>query len=98
MDDHEYIIGLLHYSDYPDLVTLYELEQHIQKSIKENERLDEYPFLRDSPGLYNKLYHKWLSMRDYADKRKHTDLTRFDYCPVCGKKINWADIRRTCNG
>ena len=94
MDDHECIIGLLHYIDYSDLVTMYELEQHIQENIEQNEQLDRIPFLRNYPNLYN----KWLSMRDYADKRKHTDLTRFDYCPVCGKKINWADIRRTCNG
>ena len=94
MDDHECIIGLLHYIDYSDLVTMYELEQHIQENIEQNEQLDRIPFLRNYPYLYN----KWLSMRDYADKRKHTDLTRFDYCPVCGKKINLADIRRTCNG
>lgn len=93
MDDHECIIGMLNYCTYADLVTLYELEHHIQESIEENERLDENPFLRNTPELYN----KWLSMRDYADKRKLTDLTRFDYCPVCGKKINWEDIRRTCD-
>ena len=93
MDDHECIIGLLHYIDYSDLVTMYELEQHIQENIEQNEQLDRIPFLRNYPNLYN----KWLSMRDYADKRKKTNLKRFDYCPVCGKKINWADIRRTYN-
>ena len=93
MDDHECIIGLLHYIDYSDLVTMYELEQHIQDNIEQNEQLDRIPFLRNYPYLYK----KWLSMRDYADKRKKTNLKRFDYCPVCGKKINWTDIRRTYN-
>ena len=93
MDDHECIIGLLHYIDYSDLVTMYELEQHIQENIEQNEQLDRIPFLRNYPYLCN----KWLSMRDYADKRIKTNLKRFDYCPVCGKKINWADIRRTYN-
>ena len=93
MDDHECIIGLLHYIDYSDLVTMYELEQHIQDNIEQNEQLDRIPFLRNYPYLYN----KWWSMRDYADKRIKTNLKRFDYCPVCGKKINWADIRRTYN-
>ena len=93
MDDHECIIGLLHYIDYSDLVTMYELEQHIQENIEQNEQLDRIPFLRNYPYLYN----KWLSTRDYTDKRKKTNLKRFDYCPVCGKKINWADIRRTYN-
>ena len=93
MDDHECIIGLLHYINYADLITLYELKQHIQENIEQNELLDRIPYLRNSPYLRT----KWLSMRDYTDKRKRTDLTRFDYCPVCGKKINWADIRRAYN-
>ena len=93
MDDHECIIGLLHYIDYSDLVTMYELEQHIQENNEQKEQLDRIPFLRNYPYLYNKR----LSRRDYADKRIKTNLKRFDYCPVCGKKINWADIRRTYN-
>lgn len=93
MDDHECIIGLLHYCDYSELVTLHELEKHIQTNIAVNEMLDEVPSLKNN----TELHRKWLSMRDYADKRKSTDLTRFDYCPFCGKKINWKDIRRTYN-
>ena len=96
MDNHECIIGILNGYDCYDcsvLVTLYELKKHIQKNIEWNERLEEDPSLRNISHLYKKR----LSMRDYADKRKLTDLTRFDYCPVCGKKINWADIRRTCD-
>lgn len=93
MDNHECIIGMLNGYECSDLVTLYELKKHIQKNIEWNERLEEDPSLRKISHLYK----KWLSMRDYADKRKLTDLTRFDYCPVCGKKINWEDIRRTCD-
>ena len=93
MDDHECIIGMLNGYECSDLVTLYELKKHIRKNIEWNEMLEEVPSLRNDSHLYN----KWLSMRDYADKRKLTDLTRFDYCPVCGRKINWTDIRRTCN-
>ena len=33
------------------------------------------------------------SLKDYCDKRKNTDLTRFDYCPYCGKKIEWKKIK-----
>lgn len=93
MDNHECIIGMLNYCTYADLVTLYKLEYHIQENIEWNEMLEEVPSLRNNSHLYK----KWLSMRDYADKRKSTDLTRFDYCPFCGKKINWKDIRRTYN-
>lgn len=28
-----------------------------------------------------------------AVNRKSTNLTRFDFCPYCGKKIDWKEIR-----
>ena len=93
MDDHECIIGLLHYCDYSEIVTLHDMEKHRQTNIGVSEKLDEVLSLKK----HTELSRKWLSMRDYADKRKSTNLTRFDYCPFCGKKINWKDIRRTYN-
>ena len=33
------------------------------------------------------------TFRDYGDKRKSTDLIRFEYCPGCGKKIDWKAIK-----
>ena len=37
----------------------------------------------------------WL--KDYADKKKSTNLTRFNFCPMCGEKIDWAAIKRIDN-
>ena len=33
------------------------------------------------------------SFKDYCDKRKSTNLTRFEFCPYCGKKIDWKKIK-----
>ena len=33
------------------------------------------------------------TMKDYADKRKSTNITRFEYCPHCGEKIDWKKIK-----
>ena len=33
------------------------------------------------------------TLEDYADKRKSTNITRFEYCPFCGEKINWRSIK-----
>lgn len=32
------------------------------------------------------------TMKDYIDRRKSTNITRFNYCPFCGEKINWKTI------
>ena len=32
--------------------------------------------------------------KDYIDKRKSMAII-FDFCPKCGKKINWRKIRKT---
>lgn len=37
------------------------------------------------------------SLDDYFNKEKNTDLTRFEYCPKCGKKIDWEQLRKANN-
>ena len=37
------------------------------------------------------------TLLDYTDKRKSTNLVRFDYCPYCGHRINWKEIREEEN-
>lgn len=36
---------------------------------------------------------KEYTLQDYADKRKSTNLIRFDFCPYCGRKIDWKKIK-----
>lgn len=86
MINHECIIGLLSYIDSCALVTVSKLKQHIRERIEDNILNDKYYSL---PYLKNK---EWL-LSDYADKRKSTNLKRFDFCPYCGEKIDWKKIK-----
>lgn len=41
--------------------------------------------------LYNK--YKTYTFSQYADKSCSTDLFQFDFCPLCGEKIDWKAIK-----
>ena len=75
--------------DYEDtrLVTLKQLKDEIEWLQSRKESFAEY-------GINNKIY----TLADYCDKRKSTDLTRFNYCPLCGKKIDWKATKGGANG
>lgn len=75
---HECIIGILSNYDTTDVVTLSELKNHIELSKR----------------LCHIFHTKPYELADYCDRRKSTDLTLFDYCPKCGKKINWKSIKK----
>lgn len=87
--EHECIIGILYHSDYSELVTLTELKEHIADNIEFNKSVDDDPLLKDCKGLRVKCW----TLKSYGDKRKNTDLRRFDYCPECGEIINWSNIK-----
>lgn len=81
---HECVIGLIPDYDDINLVTVPELKEHIERQVE----------LRDyyrAVGLHGP---KVWRLMDYTDKRKSTNLTRFNYCPECGKKIDWGAIRK----
>lgn len=84
---HECEIGLIHYCDGSMLITLSKLKEYIQTEII------EFNAMCRREG-YSDLLHRQWTLRDYADKRKSTNLTRFDFCPECGKKIDWKAIRK----
>lgn len=45
--------------------------------------------------LYNIVKHNLsgYSIEQYCDKRCSTNLTRFNYCPDCGKPIDWKAVK-----
>ena len=90
MKEHECIIGLVHHSDYSELVTLQILKAHIKSNKEFNDYIKNDPPLQRASWL---LKNEW-TLKDYADKRKSTDLYQFDFCPVCGRAIDWKAIRR----
>lgn len=80
------VIGVLYKGYGSELVTLHDLV----RDIKDNQEFNESCRFHG----YNNLVHKEYTLKDYADRRKSTNLTRFAYCPMCGKKIDWKKIGR----
>ena len=88
MSEHECIIGLLNDYDNTKLVTVNELLEEIK---------DQYEVYDYKCSLYIKYNLGEIkppyTLKDYADKRKSTNLTRFEFCPYCGQKIDWKQIK-----
>lgn len=87
MATHECIIGFIRMDD-SELITVSGLREHVADRIRHNNELKELGIVSDW------MYRKEWTIKDYADKRKNTNLTRFDFCPECGNRIDWATIRR----
>ena len=73
------------------MATLDGLKIHIKENLELKQAFETDP-------LYVGYNHgiKWWTLADYCDKRKNTDLTRFEYCPMCGRKIDWKSIKTGC--
>lgn len=89
-NESQCVIGLYYRHDGCELVTLQDLKRHIGvvKEFNKTCRQCGMDFISK----------KEYTLRDYTDKRKYTNLTRFDFCPLCGKKIDWKAIRRADDG
>lgn len=85
MNNCKHIIGIINDYEGTELVTFDELKKHIK------ETTDYINWLKKQTATEREPY----TLNDYCDKRKATDLTRFEYCPVCGKKIDWNEMKRS---
>lgn len=85
---HECLVGIINDYENTEMVTLDELKCHIRDTSELIEALKKDVLFKDN--LYG--VRAW-TLDDYSDKRKSTDLTRFEYCPMCGKKIDWKSIK-----
>ena len=98
--DHACIIGL-YWCDYGGkLITLDILKAEIERDKEYNEAV-EREALRfealgkpDSAEDWRRVKHKEYSWDSYCDRRKKSPLNQFNYCPECGKKIDWKALRR----
>lgn len=79
----EHVIGMIYAYEDTGLATLKILKEHIE----DQERLCKNFWKSSKPH----------TLSDYADRRKTTDLTRFNHCPNCGEKIDWKAIRMADN-
>lgn len=84
-NEHQCIIGILHYCDDSVCST----EKEIVDYVKNNNELYDNTEKR----IRESIRMKRFKLSDFFDKRKGTSLERFDYCPRCGKKIDWKKIR-----
>lgn len=78
----EHIIGILHNYEDTDLFTFAELKEKSSENIRFSKI---YPEFFENDKIY--------TMSDYCDKRKSTDLERFNFCPLCGEKIDWKGMK-----
>ena len=74
------------------MVTLDGLKYHIKYQLELKQAFEADAIFKD----YNHGIKGW-NLSDYCDKRKSTDLTRFNFCPICGKKIDWKAIKNDAN-
>lgn len=89
MKEHECIIGLLHYTEDSELCTLSQLRAHMEERADFNKTLANDKTFCNCKSLYFREY----TLAEYCDKRVSTNLRQFDYCPICGKKIDWKTIK-----
>lgn len=84
-------IGIINDYENTRMTTLYGLKLHIKESLYLKQAFETDP-------LYVGYEHgiSGWTLADYCDKRKNTDLTRFEYCPMCGRKIDWKSIKSGC--
>lgn len=94
MKSHNCLIGLYYHSDDSEFVTVERLQALIEDTKEYNNMLHRDSLLCGAKDLYKKEY----TLKDYADKRKSTNLTRFNYCPICGNKISWNTLKELDNG
>lgn len=80
--EHECIIGM--YNDYEDtdLCTFSELQKQVNDL---NLAYKKYAVNRE-------VFKKTYTIAEYCEK--NTNLKRFAYCPECGKKIDWNELKR----
>lgn len=87
-DNHKCLIGLWYYYDGSEMKTLGEIVEIINQRNQIMSCCDEYVEIYKELGL--KEYH----MEDLFDLRKNRlPITRFQYCPECGKKIDWKGMK-----
>ena len=90
MNGPECFIGLIYDCENTRIITTTELKEIIRERRECNKILRAY-------GNNWAVKKEW-SLKDYSDRRKSTDMMRFDFCPVCGNKIKWNEIARDSDG
>lgn len=87
-DNRDCLMGLWHYDDSSEMVTIGDITKNIRSHNEMFSYEDVYVRMLILNGVQE--YH----MEDLFDWRKNRlPITRFRYCPECGKKIDWKGMR-----
>lgn len=78
------IIGEINDWENTRLVTVASLVEHIKENLK-HERFRVEVCKCEPRQVY--------TLKEYGDMRYNSDLTRFHYCPMCGARIDWKQIK-----
>ena len=91
MIEHECIIGLYYDNTDSRLTTL----NGLKYLASEREELEKVVSL---DPVYAVAYHSYkrYTLSEYLDKRRNVNMKRFDFCPLCGKRIDWKEMRKQC--
>lgn len=81
---HEHIIGLLWDIDYGELATAHDVAVNIVDIRNLNNASKQYGY---------SFTKQEYSPKQYSDLRCSNNLNRFKYCPECGEKIDWKQVR-----
>ena len=85
---HECVIGLWLGYDDTETVTFRQLKYEVESNSA---------FLEWQNKNLSGTKVEVKTLNDYLDKRESTNLQRFDYCPYCGKKIDWKGLRENAD-
>lgn len=86
---HECTIGVLMRNSRNTLVTLPQLRRYVSEDAYVLGQAKLFPEIR----LLNITLPRGYTIRDYCNRQLKTGLRHFEFCPGCGKKINWHLIK-----
>lgn len=78
-----------------DPVTISGLQRRLSDDIEYNNGIEQWAseMKKTDADLIRRLKRKEYTLKDCFDRRKKSPLQQFNYCPECGKKIDWKAMR-----
>ena len=88
---HECYIGLWYYDEGAEMKTLREILEAIVQHNALFELDEQSKYILKALGATRYSFNDLFDLR-----RNRLPLCRFHYCPVCGAKIDWKEIKQKC--
>lgn len=92
---HECVIGIWYYDEGAELYTVDDLKRLVKDFKERATRLREAVCFEEAEK-YDAIANAYFDNQEDTDF-KDTYFEHFDYCPYCGKKIDWKGLRENAN-